>query len=603
METERKLLKIPLGFRSKIPRRGIYEYQRPENFAKHNALCKRDENYGILMGKPNNAICLDYDIYDPNCKEKQKYTLEYFKKVCGDDVYISRTPSGGYHAVFRYEARFDTWKNATKINGFIDIRTTGGYICGNGCETEKGSYCRLNGNILKLTNMPDILYDMVEENANFAVRERTETKPMHQNVEKHRIPGDINTELQHLGFSGIYWTTSYGFKCDQNSGECPLCGKISHFSNNFRVTKHVPTGDWARIINFQEHKFVQEWADDPNKKAFRKMDVVPKDCPPDVYNLWDGYDIEKKKFVSEETGDIQPFLDLLWDMSGGEESVQEYLLKWIAFLFQNPEKKPKTALVFQSKEGSGKNEFWGFVGKLMGKATYLETSNAERDIFEKHSLALQGRNSRLLVLVKKEERRFVLVEVRGGYLPNTPNHKPFWSNWFRWKNEEQNQLAVYKYLMSIETSEEYIITSRPKTRYYRETIQKCLPPEIKWLEHFVCEEFPQTFCSKNRGLYQLHPMYDSKVSSGTLVSSYAVFVRGWKMSEPTDAQFGNKIKDMVEREGLPFTKGRNEYGRIAWIFSRRGVYDWLTEMEYTEYLLGNEDDEYGGMTPPVRTEY
>ena len=71
--------------------------------------------------------------------------------------------------------------------------------------------------------------------------------------------------------------------------------------------------------------------------------------------------------------------------------MEEYLLKWIAFLFQNPEKKPKTALVFQSKEGSGKNEFWGFIGKLMGKATYLETSNAERDIFEKHSLALQGR--------------------------------------------------------------------------------------------------------------------------------------------------------------------------------------------------------------------
>ena len=175
----------------------------------------------------------------------------------------------------------------------------------------------------------------------------------------------------------------------------------------------------------------------------------------------------------------------------------------------------------------------------MGKATYLETSNAERDIFEKHSLALQGRklvfinemnknihksyedrmkglitdvslylrplhkqafgvdnlagfilagNSRLLVLVKQEERRFVLVEVRGEYLPNTTNHKSFWSNWFRWKKEEQNQLAVYKYLMSIETNEEYLITRRPKTRYYRETIQKCLPPEIKWLEHFVCEE-------------------------------------------------------------------------------------------------------------------
>ncbi|CAL6394002.1 unnamed protein product [Bathycoccus prasinos] len=349
------------------------------------------------MGKPNNAICLDYDIYDPNCKEKQKYTLEYFKKVCGDDVYISRTPSGGYHAVFRYEARFDTWKNATKINGFIDIRTTGGYICGNGCETEKGSYCRLNGNILKLTNMPDILYDMVEENANFAVRERTETKPMHQNVEKHRIPGDINTELQHLGFSGIYWTTSYGFKCDQNSGEVSFCVEKFHTSRttfaspntyqpaigtsptlaanvarpslsrarNNKLPRSIQKKEPNALQTYEElkikfenhacrvddallypvldtknertlytllqlkergkteHKFVQEWADDPNKKAFRKMDVVPKDCPPDVYNLWDGYDIEKKKFVSEETGDIQPFLDLLWDMSGGEESVQE----------------------------------------------------------------------------------------------------------------------------------------------------------------------------------------------------------------------------------------------------------------------------------------
>ncbi|CAL6313079.1 unnamed protein product [Bathycoccus prasinos] len=342
-----------------------------------------------------------------------------------------------------------------------------------------------------------------------------------------------------------------------------------------------------------EHKFVQEWADDPNKKAFRKMDVVPKDCPPDVYNLWDGYDIEKKKIVSEETGDIQPFLDLLWDMSGGEESVQEYLLKWIAFLFQNPEKKPKTALVFQSKEGSGKNEFWGFIGKLMGK-----------DSFEVDNLAgfILAGNSRLLVLVKKEERRFVLVEVRGEYLPNTPKHKPFWSNWFRWKNEEQNQLAVYKYLMSIETNEEYIITRRPKTRYYRETIQKCLPPEIKWLEHFVCEEFPQTFCSTVEVCINYTPCTTPKVSSGTLCIELQFFIRGWKMSEPTDAQFGNKIKDMVEREGLPFTKGRNEYGRVAWIFSRRGVYDY-DRKEYTEYLLGNEDDEYGGMTPPVRTEY
>ena len=112
METERKLLKLPLGFRSKIPRRGIHEYQRPKYFAKHNALCKRDENYGILMGKPNNAICLDYDIYDPNCKEKQKYTLEYFR----------RTTSTGGTAGTRNSRVIDFGVSATfdETSAFVD---------------------------------------------------------------------------------------------------------------------------------------------------------------------------------------------------------------------------------------------------------------------------------------------------------------------------------------------------------------------------------------------------------------------------------------------------------------------------------------------------
>ena len=124
----------------------------------------------------------------------------------------------------------------------------------------KGSYCRLNGNILKLTEMPDSLYELVEENANFVAQERTETAPIHRNSETRRITGDINIALRQLGFSGIYWTTSYGFKCDQNAGECPLCGKVSHYSNNFRVSEHEPTGDWY-VANFSREcrstKFIQ----------------------------------------------------------------------------------------------------------------------------------------------------------------------------------------------------------------------------------------------------------------------------------------------------------------------------------------------------------
>ena len=53
------------------------------------------------------------------------------------------------------------------------------------------------------------------------------------------------------------------------------------------------------------------------------------------------------------------------------------------------------------------------------------------------------------------------------------------------------------------------------------------------------------------------------------------------MSEPTDAQFGSKIK-IWSSVKVCLLQARNECGRIAWIFSRRGVYDWLTDKEYTD---------------------
>ena len=97
-------------------------------------------------------------------------------------------------------------------------------------------------------------------------------------------------------------------------------------------------------------------------------------------------------------------------------------------------------------------------------------------------------------------------------------------------------------------------------------------------------------------------MYDSKVSSGTLVSSYG-FYSGLENVGTDGCAVWNKIKDMVEREGLLLRKEGTNMDASPGYSPRRGVYDWLTEKEYTNVSSRNEDDKYGGMTPPVRTEY
>ena len=49
-----------------------------------------------------------------------KYTLENFKEQFGENVYVTETPRGGFHVVFEYEPRMETWSQVTGIDGYTD---------------------------------------------------------------------------------------------------------------------------------------------------------------------------------------------------------------------------------------------------------------------------------------------------------------------------------------------------------------------------------------------------------------------------------------------------------------------------------------------------
>ncbi|CAL6327856.1 unnamed protein product [Bathycoccus prasinos] len=70
------------------------------------------------------------------------------------------------------------------------------------------------------------------------------------------------------------------------------------------------------------------------------VQIHPKECPADVYNKWEDFEINTKSTPNGE-GDAQPFKDLLWDFSGSEQNSYEYILKWLAYLVQYPEEKPQ----------------------------------------------------------------------------------------------------------------------------------------------------------------------------------------------------------------------------------------------------------------------
>ena len=373
------------------------------------------------------------------------------------------------------------------------------------------------------------------------------------------------------------------------------------------------TEDKARPV-FKTRPFLDVWETDPEKRKYRTMDVRPKNCPDDVYNLWKGYDIENKGKDCTVKGDYEPFRKLLLDLVGGKEQDRQYVEYYLAHIFQYPELQTPIALVFQGEGGEGKSKFWKFIGKLMGKSTFFSTEEPEKTIFEKHATHIEGKklvvfeemeqathkkrmsqirnmidgngtlsfrplcctgyevenlisfvftsNEKVPIIMygKNNTRRFVLFQASGMYTkgktsftdPKGDVPKQFWETWLEWENKVENQKAVYDYLMSLPTSLKWLYDDAniPHTKYQKEVEQKCLPLEIKWLDRFITEEFPR-FCYYQKGEPDKgRDTCEVVVSTEQLRDNFV----GEKTlaNQITPGAFGMKLTDLVKKRELPF---------------------------------------------------
>ena len=358
--------------------------------------------------------------------------------------------------------------------------------------------------------------------------------------------------------------------------------------------------------------FIDLWEIDADKKKYRTMGLYPKNCPKDVYNLWKGFDIEKLGKECKDDGDIKPFRDLLLALVGGKIEDREYVEKWLAHLFQFPEKQTPIALVFQGTGGEGKSKFWKFIGELMGVNTFCSTDEPEKDIFEKHSTLLEGKklavfeemeqathkkrmrqlrnmidgngllsfrplncpaysvqnlvsfvftsNDKVPVVMygHNNKRRFVLFQAEGTYRNGTKSAidpkgqapKDFWKKWLSWETKVENKKAVFNHLMGLETSLDFLYDPdyKPQTQYHKEVIRKCLPLEVKWLDKFITEEFPKECYTENDGAET--DTREVVVSTNFLRNN---FIADHSFTNQiSSCAFGIKLKELVMKDGLPF---------------------------------------------------
>jgi hypothetical protein len=119
--------------------------------------------------------------------------------------------------------------------------------------------------------------------------------------------------------------------------------------------KYIEKVSKLGIDEYNERKFITKWIDDEDIRTYKKMDLYPPPlvCPEGVYNLWNGFSIERSKAVS--SGNIAPFIEYINYIVNKDEKCFDYFVKWIAAIFQSPGKICGTAGILRGEQGSGKS--------------------------------------------------------------------------------------------------------------------------------------------------------------------------------------------------------------------------------------------------------
>ncbi len=178
-------------------------------------------------------------------------------------------------------------------------------------------------------------------------------KPTKQEILELRKLGDGTTindaDIEKLEALNLVYTHVLAFgdhhiasmRANPVTGETHAFQTLNSFRNNFL--------DVSRVAG---RKLGEAWLQWPgHSKRLEGIGFYPNPtlCPTGVYNLFTGL------AVKPMAGDCSLYLEHLRTViCAGDEDAFNYLVGWLAHLFQKPEEKPSVAVVMKSIEGTGK---------------------------------------------------------------------------------------------------------------------------------------------------------------------------------------------------------------------------------------------------------
>jgi len=307
-----------------------------------------------------------------------------------------------------------------------------------------------------------------------------------------------------------------------------------------------------------ERSFITKWLDDSEIRTYENVDTIipPFVCPENTFNLWDGFDVEFMNITSDTTEGLQLILDHLKLLCNQNDELYNYLLRWIANIFQNPAKKNNIAVLFKSKEeGMGKNMFFEILQTMISNKYSASVNKPERDVFgtfngildnkilvlfdefasklgytyseelkqfitnteidiSKKGIESQTKPNMMKVIfntnndfpikIGTDDRRFVVADSSGQPVPTME----YFNKLSALKTNHSVLRAFFDTLMELDLDNYDWISNRPKTDAYNDMRLVSMDIELRFLINYINEK-PSRFEIKCGSLFQEFQLFVS----------------------------------------------------------------------------------------------
>jgi hypothetical protein len=202
---------------------------------------------------------------------------------------------------------------------------------------------------------------------------------------------------------------------------------LSHTPDKFKnINSHLNYQEIDKNGDSVNASFINKYMGHNGKpRMYKDIDVFPNNdkCPSDYYNLWTPFAIESIKEYDEDKTGLDFILNHIKILCNHQLEVYEYVLDFLAHMFQYPEEKPGKFILFISAQGTGKGLFFELLTQILGNDKVFETSQAERDVFGSHNVGML--NS---YLVNLEEINFLSTKGNEGVFKNIVTQQKMYVN-------------------------------------------------------------------------------------------------------------------------------------------------------------------------------